>query len=199
MTTRPELDADDPIALFHQWLEAAQGTEPNDPNAAALATATAEGVPSVRMVLIKQATATGFCFYTNEGSQKGHELAETSHAALCFHWKSLRRQVRVTGTVASLPPQVSDEYFHSRSRRSQIGAAVSRQSRPLSSRQELEAEVADFKAQHEQGEIPRPNFWHGYCVKPENIEFWIDGADRLHDRLLFTCKDGSWSKTLLYP
>lgn len=199
MTTRPELQGDDPILLFHDWLDLASKNEMNDPNAASLATATREGRPSVRMVLVKGVDSKGFSFYTNAGSQKGHELEQNPYAALCFHWKSLRRQVRVTGAIQTLSDQQSDEYFHSRSRKSQIGAAVSQQSRPLADRSQLEAEVAAFTRTHEEGEIPRPAFWRGYLVQPQTVEFWIDGPDRLHDRLLFTRAGSSWQKDLLYP
>ena len=199
MTTRPELQADDPILLFKAWMHVAETSEPNDPNAAALATASPEGLPSVRMVLVKNIEQQGFSFYTNAESQKGRELTSNRHAALCLHWKSLRRQVRVAGTIVDLPDEVTDEYFHSRSRRSQIGAAVSQQSRPLESRQILEEQVAGFEQTHKQGEIPRPSFWRGYLLQPTRIEFWIDGPDRLHDRLLFTHTGDTWTKTLLYP
>ncbi len=199
MTTRPELQGDDPVPLFHDWLTLAESKEPNDPNAAALATASRSGVPSVRMVLVKGVDASGFSFYTNAESQKGCELEENPQAALCFHWKSLRRQVRVSGEVSKLPGVVADQYFHSRSRRSQIGAAVSQQSRTLSSRQELEAQVAVFEKEHRGAEIPRPSFWQGYVMRPDSVEFWIDGPDRLHDRLLFKRSGDVWEKVLLYP
>ena len=198
MTTRPELEGADPIPLFQTWLQLAEHSEPNDPTAAALATSTLAGVPSVRMVLVKGVEPAGFSFYTNAQSQKGLELEDNPRAALCFHWKSLRRQVRVTGTITGLPQDVIDRYFHSRSRRSQIGAAVSQQSRPLTSRGELEQQVAAFERTHE-AEIPRPSFWCGYLLQPLTMEFWIDGPDRLHDRLLFTRTDADWSRTLLYP
>ena len=199
MTVRPELQGDDPVLLFHDWLSLAESKELNDPNAAALATASPEGLPSVRMVLIKGVDASGFAFYTNAGSQKGCELAENPNAALCLHWKSLRRQVRVAGTVSQLSDATTDQYFHSRSRRSQIGAAVSQQSRPLTDRRELEAQVVAFEQAHAEGEVPRPSFWRGYLVRPDTIEFWIDGPDRLHDRLRFRREHDGWSKTLLYP
>ncbi len=198
MSTRPELDAADPTSLFHTWLQLAQASEPNDPTAAALATSSPSGVPSVRMVLVKGADAAGFSFYTNAGSQKGRELQANPHAALCFHWKSLRRQVRVAGPVTGLSPEVSDNYFHSRSRRSQIGAAVSQQSRPLPSREALELQVSAFEQSHP-NEVPRPAFWCGYLLQPTSVEFWIDGPDRLHDRLLFTRSGDTWHKDLLYP
>lgn len=199
MTTRPELQAHDPIHLFHEWMDLATSSEPNDPNAAALATATADGLPSVRMVLVKNVEDQGFSFYTNAGSQKGCELEQNPHAALCFHWKSLRRQVRVAGPVRPLPDQVTDHYFHTRSRRSQIGAAVSQQSRVLPSRQVLEQQVAEFEQSHADGDIPKPEFWRGYLIEPQRLEFWIDGPDRLHDRLLFTRTADAWEQELLYP
>ena len=187
-----------PIPLFQTWLTLAEDSEPNDPIAAALATSTPAGVPSVRMVLVKGVESAGFSFYTNAQSQKGRELDDNPRAALCFHWKSLRRQVRIAGTITGLPSDVTDRYFHSRSRRSQIGAAVSQQSRPLGSRQELEEQVAAFERSH-QAEIPRPDYWCGYLLQPLTVEFWIDGPDRLHDRLLFTRANGAWDRTLLYP
>jgi pyridoxamine 5'-phosphate oxidase len=190
--------AADPIARYHEWLRQAEGSEPNDPNAAALATSTANGEPSVRMVLVKQADERGFCFFTNVESQKGIQLAENPRAALCFHWKTLRRQVRVAGTVTQLDSGEVDAYFHSRSRKSQMSAAVSAQSRPLGSREELVDKVHAFAQQHP-GEIPRPPFWRGYRVRAERIEFWMDGADRLHDRILFTRDSDGWLRTPLYP
>lgn len=188
----------DPLELFHLWLRDAEANEPNDPNAAALATADASGMPSVRMVLVKRVYAGGFCFFTNAGSQKGRELAENARAALCFHWKSLRRQVRVSGSVAPLPDAEADQYFHSRSRRSQVGAAVSQQSHPLGSREELEAAVEQFAAEHPH-EVPRPSYWRGYCVRPERLEFWNDGPDRLHDRVLWMREGSKWVRTRLWP
>jgi len=193
-----EWEAADPLDLFHKWLREAEASEPNDPNAAALATATGGGQPSVRIVLVKRADPRGFCFFTNAESQKGRQLAENPVAALCFHWKSLRRQVRVEGQVIELPGIEVDQYFHSRSRRSQLGTAVSRQSHPLISRKKLLAEVEKFEAEHP-GQVPRPGHWRGYSVKPERMEFWTEGPDRLHDRILFTCGDGGWAKTRLYP
>jgi pyridoxamine 5'-phosphate oxidase len=188
----------DPIEMFHQWLREAEDSEPNDANAAALATSSTNGQPSVRMVLVKRADERGFCFFTNGESQKGVELAENPRAALCFHWKSLRRQVRIEGRVAELEEAEVDSYFHSRSRGSQIGAAVSQQSRPLASREELVAAVRRFAEAHP-GEVPRPSYWRGYCVSAERIEFWRDGADRLHDRMRFTRGEGGWVRIRLYP
>ena len=192
------LEAEDPIALYTQWFEEAKDSEPNDPNAAALATASEDGAPSVRMVLVKRADARGFCFFTNAGSQKGTELEENPRAAICMHWKTLRRQVRVAGEVFPLPTDEVTEYFHSRSRRSQIGAAVSQQSRPLASREELEQAVEHFAGLHP-GEVPRSEYWRGYRIAPERIEFWADGPDRLHDRIVFERQGDGWSKTRLWP
>ena len=195
-------DAIDPLARFAQWLEEAQQSEPNDPNAAALATADAAGTPSVRMVLVKRADRRGFCFFTNAESRKGTDLAVNPQAALCFHWKTLRRQVRVTGKVTELPAGEADTYFHTRSRGSQLGAAVSQQSRPLASRATLEKELQLFTAEHP-AEVPRPPFWRGYSIRAHQIEFWLDGPDRLHNRFLFThaLTDGkdTWKTTRLYP
>ena len=188
----------DPLALFDTWFKAAQESEPNDPNAAALATATAAGAPSVRMVLVKRVGDRRFCFFTNAESQKGRELAANPRAALCFHWKSLRRQVRAEGTISELAASDVDTYFHSRSRASQIGAAVSDQSRVLASREELEEQVRQFGERHP-GEVLRPAYWRGYHLSPERIELWIDGPNRLHDRLLFTRDGDRWERCRLYP
>lgn len=191
-------EAADPIDLFGVWFGEAGKTESNDPNAMSLATANAEGRPSVRMVLMKQVDQHGFTFYTNGDSQKGSELAENPHAALCFHWKSMRRQVRIEGSVEAVPARDADVYFHSRSRRSQIGAVASQQSRPLGSRQELEAK-AKALAEEFPGEVPRPDYWRGFCVVPQRIEFWQDGPDRLHDRIVFVRAADGWDKMRLYP
>ncbi len=188
----------DPLELFDAWLSEAQKSEPNDPNAVALATTTADGWPSVRMVLAKQVGEERFCFFTNALSHKGTDLAENPRAAMCFHWKTLRRQVRVEGAVTELSAEASDGYFHSRSRASQIGAAISDQSRALSSREELEARWRAFGEAHP-GVIPRPEYWRGYCVQAARIEFWMDGAHRLHDRFLFTRDGDGWAKSRLYP
>ena len=190
--------AGDPIALFQRWLNDAEAGELNDPNAVALATATRDGMPSVRMVLMKRVDNDGFRFYTNVDSQKGTELAENPRAAMCFHWKSLRRQVRVSGTVTELPAGDVDEYFHTRSRLSQLGAAASQQSRVLASREVLEARVKELEAKFP-GEIPRPDYWRGYLLRPERIEFWKDGAGRLHDRFLFSRDGDAWRKERLFP
>jgi pyridoxamine 5'-phosphate oxidase len=188
----------DPLELFALWLQEAERSEPSDPNAAALATSTLAGQPSVRMVLVKRADERGFCFFTNAESRKGSELRTNPRAALCFYWKTLGRQVRVEGRVTEMETAAVDAYFHSRSRNSQIGAAVSRQSRPLASREELEESFQRFAREHP-AEVPRPAHWCGFRVQAERIEFWVDGADRLHDRFLFTRDSGAWNRTRLYP
>jgi pyridoxamine 5'-phosphate oxidase len=193
-----ELPYEDPLIPFRQWLQEAESSEPNDANAVALATATADGFPSVRMVLLKRFDEDGFCFFTNGESEKGIQLGQNPRAAMCFHWKSLRRQVRIEGSVTEMPSADVDAYFHSRSRKSQMGAAVSQQSRPLASRAVLEEKVRQFSQQHP-GEIPRPAYWRGYCLYAERMEFWMDGPDRLHDRFLFTRELDKWNRTRLYP
>jgi pyridoxamine 5'-phosphate oxidase len=192
------IDSKDPLVLFDSWLKQAAESEPNDPNAAALATSTAGGVPSVRMVLVKRVGERRFCFFTNAESRKGAELAENPRAALCFHWKSLRRQVRVSGPVTELPAEDAEEYFHSRSRLSQLGAAASAQSRVLESREMLEARVRALEAEFP-GEIRRPNYWKGYVLRPERIEFWQERAGRLHDRYLFLRAEERWRVERLFP
>lgn len=189
----------DPIALFDQWLAEARATEPNDAEAMALATADAAGRPAVRMVLLKGHGTEGFTFYTNLGSRKGSELAANPNAALMFHWKSLRRQVRVEGPVEAVPADEADAYYITRSRDSQIGAWASDQSRSLDSRETLEARFAELTARFEGGPVPRPPHWAGFRVKPRQIEFWNDGAHRLHHRQLFTWHDDRWTEGLLYP
>jgi pyridoxamine 5'-phosphate oxidase len=191
-------DFADPIELFRQWLAEAERSEPNDANAAALATSTPDGSPSVRMVLVKRADERGFCFFTNVESKKGTQLHANPRAALCFYWKSLRRQVRVEGPVTAMPEADVDQYFRTRSRNSQIGAAVSQQSRPLASCEDLEVSFRKFAQEHS-GEVPRPPYWRGFCVHAEQIEFWISGENRLHDRLLFTRDAAAWTTTRLYP
>jgi pyridoxamine 5'-phosphate oxidase len=188
----------DPIALFRLWLKDAEATEPNDPNAVALATATADGAPSVRMVLMKRLDERGFAFFTNAESRKGRELEQNPRAAMCFHWKSRLRQVRVEGVVTELPAAEADEYFHSRSRMSQLGAVASQQSRPLESREVLEALVRSCEARFP-GEVTRPEHWKGYVLRPERVEFWAEGANRLHDRFLFVRGESEWTKTRLFP
>ena len=188
----------DPIALFRVWMEDAEARESDDPSAMALATATRDGMPSVRMVLMKQVDERGFCFYTNAESQKGLELAENPRAAMCFHWKSLRRQVRIAGTVTELPAAEADDYFHSRSRLSQLGAVASQQSRVLASRELLVALVKELEEEFP-GEIPRPDYWQGYVLRPERIEFWMNREGRLHDRFSFSRSGEEWRKERLFP
>ena len=189
----------DPIEHFHEWLAEAEKTEPNDPNAMSLATATAEGRPSVRMVLLKEADQRGFVFYTNLESRKGAELAANPHASLCLHWKSLRRQVRVDGPVEPVATEEADAYFASRARASQIGAWASEQSRPLAGRFDLEKRVAEFVAKFGLGTVPRPPHWSGFRLVPETIEFWADRPFRLHDRTVYSRVEGLWQTQHLFP
>jgi len=194
-----EIRTRDPIDLFREWLTEAEAKEPNDPNAMCLATVDAAGRPSARMVLLKGLDPRGFAFYTNLESRKGEELLVNPNAALCFHWKSLRKQVRVEGPVEPVTPEEADAYFHSRARVSQIGAAASQQSRPLDSRATLEARVVEIDARLMGAEVPRPPNWSGFRVVPRTIEFWKDGAYRLHDRILFTWDGMEWRTERLYP
>ena len=190
----------DPFALFGEWHAQAGKSEPNDPDAMALATVDSDGMPDVRMVLLKGVDPAGFVFYTNLGSRKGEQLATVPKAALCFHWKSLRRQVRVRGAVEPVTAAEADAYFRTRARRSRIGAWASDQSRPLESRAVLERAVAQVETRFADGDIPRPPHWSGFRVRPQAIEFWCDGAFRLHNRVRFTpAAGGGWSGTALYP
>ena len=189
----------DPFQLFDEWLAEARGSEPNDPEAMALATADTEGKPSARIVLLKGHGPDGFVFYTNQQSRKGDELAANANAALLFHWKSLRRQVRIEGTVNGVSQQEADAYFASRSRDSQLGAWASDQSRPLASRADFEARYEQMRARFEGSDVPRPPHWSGYRVTPKRIEFWTDRPHRLHERRLFVRDGDDWSEGLLYP
>lgn len=191
----------DPLALFRDWYAEAANSEPNDPDAVALATVGPDGTPSARMVLLKGYDPAGFVFYTNYESRKGQHLQAHTKAALLFHWKSLRRQVRLEGPVSQTTPQEADAYFASRARGSQIGAWASEQSRPLESRFALEKRVAECTAKHLVGTVPRPAHWSGFRLQPLLIEFWQDGAFRLHDRLEYRrpAPGEPWTTRTLYP
>ena len=204
--TKSAIPATDPFALFEIWFGEAVDSEPNDPNAMALATATPEGRPSVRMVLLKGHGAHwgesgGFVFYTNAESRKGAEIRANMHAALLFHWKSLRRQIRIEGPLEEVSADQADSYFHSRPHASQIGSAASDQSQPLPDRQVYLDRVAALEERFPEGDIPRPPHWTGFLLQPRAMEFWQDRDYRLHDRRLFTREEagGAWSNTLLYP
>ena len=200
----------DPYALFDEWFADAQASEPNDPNAVTIATASADAAPSARMVLLKEhgpedapehIGGGGFTFYTNAHSRKGGEIRANAKASMLFHWKSLRRQIRIEGVLYEVTPERADAYFHSRPFKSQVGSAASDQSRPLENRDEYLARVEDLRKQYEDaGRVPRPEHWTGFTLVPHAIEFWMDRDNRLHDRRLFTRKaSGEWSDTLLYP
>lgn len=191
--------ATNPHTLFQEWLTEARVSEPNDPEAMALATADGERRPSVRMVLLKGHDDRGFVFYTNLDSRKGEDLAANPNAALLFHWKSLRRQVRVEGAVEPVSEAEADAYFATRARDSQLGAWASDQSRPLHNRATFEARYEQMRTRFEAADIPRPQRWSGFRVIPRRIEFWNDRAHRLHERRLFTREGSSWSEGLLYP
>jgi len=195
----PAADDADPIELFRSWYEAAQSSGIILPESVALATATPDGRPSVRMVLLKEADQRGFVFFTNYESRKAEEVEANPHAALCFHWAVLQRQVRVTGTVTRIAEDESRAYFRTRVKGSRIGAWASRQSRPLVNRSELEDRVREMKKRFKGDDVPLPPFWGGYRIAPETIEFWQGRTDRLHDRLVFSRSDDGWSTRRLYP
>ena len=195
------LDLDDPFELFEKWFVEAKKKEINDPNALALGTASKEGIPSVRIVLLKGFDKNGFVFYTNLNSQKGKEIKENPNATMCFHWKSLLRQIRIVGTLKQVDDQTADDYFNSRAYLSRIGAWVSKQSSTLKSRDELLNTLEEFKKKFkDKDNVPRPNYWSGWNLKPSSIEFWLDGDNRIHERLKYSLdKNNVWFKSLLSP
>ena len=195
------LDINDPIELFKIWMEEAKASEPNDPNALALATADKNAIPSVRMVLLKDFNREGFVFYTNLESQKGNELKENPNASMCFHWKSLLRQVRINGKLSKVTDKVADEYYDSRAYDSRIGAWASKQSTILNDRNDLISSIKKYKNKYnEKNNVPRPKHWSGWKLLPLNIEFWLEGDNRIHERLKYTKgENGMWNKSLLSP
>jgi len=195
------LDLKNPIELFKTWMEEAKVSEPNDPNALALATANKNAIPSVRIVLLKDFNKEGFVFYTNLESQKGNELKENPNASMCFHWKSLLRQVRINGKLSKVTDKVADEYYDSRAYDSRIGAWASKQSTVLKDRSDLISSIKEYKNKYnEKDNVPRPRHWSGWNLSPLSIEFWLDGDNRIHERLKYTKdENGRWNKSLLNP
>jgi len=195
------LDLDDPFELFEKWFAEAKKKEINDPNALALGTSNKEGIPSVRMVLLKGFDKNGFVFYTDLNSQKGKEIIENPNATMCFHWKSLLRQIRILGTLKQVDKKTADDYYNSRAYESRIGAWASRQSSILKSRDELLESLENFKKKyHDKNNVPRPNHWSGWNLKPSSVEFWLDGDNRIHERLKYILdKNNIWTKCLLSP
>ena len=195
------LDLDDPFQLFEKWFDEAKKKEINDPNALALGTASKTGVPSVRMVLLKGFDKNGFVFYTNLNSQKGNELKENPNATMCFHWKSLLRQIRIVGTLNLVADKTADDYYNTRAYESRIGAWASKQSSILKSRDELLNSLEKFKKKYSnKDKVPRPDHWSGWNLKPSSVEFWLDGDNRIHERLKYSLdKDNNWIKNLLSP
>jgi pyridoxamine 5'-phosphate oxidase len=195
------LDLDDPFELFEEWFEVAKKKEINDPNALALGTASKDGVPSVRMVLLKGFDKDGFIFYTNLKSQKSKELKENPNATMCFHWKSLLRQIRIVGKLNQVDDKTADDYYSTRAYESRIGAWASKQSSILKSRDELLNNLENFKKKYsDKDKVPRPDHWSGWNLKPSSIEFWLDGDNRIHERLKYTLdNNNNWEKSLLSP
>ena len=195
------LDLDNPIELFQVWMGEAEKSEPNDPNAVSLATSNKHNMPSVRMVLLKDFNQKGFVFYTNLKSQKGNDLKENPKAALCFHWKSLLRQIRINGSVSLVSNQIANEYYNTRGYESRIGAWASNQSEQLESRDQLMKSIEKYKKKfQDKTNVPRPSHWSGWNLSPQSIEFWLDGQNRIHERLKYTkSNNGEWIKTLLSP
>ena len=192
---------ENPYDFFQDWLAQAESLEINDPNAMCLATSTADGKPSARMVLLKGIDERGFVFYTNDGSRKGQQIINNGNAAICFHWKSLRKQVRIEGVIEQVSDEEADAYYNTRHHGSRVGAWASKQSQPLGSYEELKKFVEDYEAKFEgQENIPRPPYWNGFRIKPNYFEFWIDGDHRLHQRYLYTPDgEGNWNTNMLYP
>ena len=195
------MDTNEPFDLFEKWFEEEKQKEINDPNEVAIATSTKNGFPSVRMVLLKDFSKSGFVFYTNSNSQKGNEIKENPNVSMCFHWKSLLRQVRINGQVTQVSDATADEYYNSRAYESRIGAWASKQSSVLNDRNELEIAIEDFKKKfNDKTKVPRPNHWSGWNLKPISIEFWLDGENRIHERLKYIIdSNGKWKKVLLSP
>ena len=195
------LDLDDPFKLFKVWFDEAKKKEINDPNALALGTASKNGIPSVRMVLLKGFDKNGFVFYTNLNSQKGNEIKENPNASMCFHWKSLLRQIRIVGVLNQVDDKTADDYYNTRAYESRIGAWASKQSNVLQNRDELYNSLKDYKNKYsDKNNVPRPAHWSGWSLKPSSIEFWLDGDNRIHERLKYTLdKNNNWVKTLLSP
>ena len=195
------LDLEDPIQLFNEWMDEAKKTEPNDPNAVSLATSNKNNIPSVRMVLLKGFNQNGFVFYSNLNSQKGDELKENPYAAMCFHWKSLLRQIRIVGKISLVADNVADEYYSSRAYDSRIGAWASNQSEELKTRDQLMKSIEDFKKKfNNETNVPRPRHWSGWNLSPHSIEFWLDGNNRIHERLKYNKgSSGDWKKSILSP
>ena len=195
------LDLDDPNQLFKIWMDEAKKSEPNDSNAVSLATSNKNNFPSVRMVLLKDFSQNGFVFYTNLKSKKGNELKENPKVAMCFHWKSLLRQIRINGTITQVADEVADKYYNSRSYESRIGAWASKQSEELINRDQLINSIKEYKNKYnEENKVPRPSHWSGWILSPLSIEFWLDGDSRIHERLKYTkARSGQWSKSLLSP
>ena len=194
-------DEQNPIVLFKKWFAVAEKSEINDPNALSLATSSSDGMPSVRMVLLKGLSEKGFVFYTNFNSKKSNDLKNNPNAALCFHWKSLLRQIRISGKILKVPDKEADEYYATRSYGSRIGAWASNQSSILKNRDELYKSIKDYKKKYQnENNVPRPDYWSGWNLIPSSIEFWLDGEDRIHQRLKYIKKDnGNWEKFLLNP
>jgi pyridoxamine 5'-phosphate oxidase len=195
------LDLENPIRLFDKWIEEAKKTEPNDPNAVSLATSSKKNIPSVRMVLLKDFNENGFVFYTNLNSQKGNDLKENPNAAMCFHWKSLLRQIRIVGKVSLVADKVADSYYSSRAYESRIGAWASNQSEELKTRDQLIKSIENYKKRfNDETNVPRPEHWSGWNLSPDSIEFWLDGDNRIHERLkYYKNKSGNWTRSLLSP